>query len=138
MPSLNRFSPHTLGALRVVAGLLFLGHGLIKVVGFPAGAYPGPQDLTSLFGVAGLLEIALGALIALGLFTRAAAFVASGEMAVGYFMIHAPKSFFPAVNQGEPAVLFAFIFLLLAATGPGAFAIDAYARPAARPEPARA
>jgi putative oxidoreductase len=138
MSSLSRFSPHTLGALRIVAGLLFFAHGLIKVVGFPAGAYPGAQDLTSLFGVAGLLEMALGALITLGLFTRAAAFVASGEMAVGYFLIHAPKSFFPAVNQGEPAVLFSFIFLLLAAAGPGAFALDAYARPAARPQPARA
>lgn len=138
MSSLNRFSPHAFGALRVIAGLLFLSHGLIKVVGFPAGAYPGPQDLTSLFGIAGLLEMALGGLITLGLFTRVAAFLASGEMAIGYFMIHAPKSFFPAVNQGEPAILFSFIFLLLAAAGPGAFALDSYARPAANPRPARA
>lgn len=138
MAALNRFSPQTLGALRVVAGLLFLAHGLVKVAGFPAGAYPGQQHLGSLFGVAGMIEIALGALIALGLFSRTAAFLASGEMAVGYFLVHAPKSFFPAVNQGDAAVLFSFIFLFLATAGPGAFALDGLIRPAAEPRPARA
>ena len=120
----NRISPQVLGALRIVAGLLFVSHGLVKVIGFPAGAFPGQQDIASLFGVAGVVEIVTGALITLGLFTRAAAFLASGEMAVGYFLVHASKSFYPAVNGGDAAILFSFIFLYLAVAGAGAFSLD--------------
>lgn len=122
--NLSRFSPHTLAALRIVAGLLFLAHGLIKVAGFPAGAQPGQQDMLTLFGVGGVIEIVTGALIMLGLFTRPAAFIASGQMAVAYFMFHAPSSVYPAVNGGDAAILFSFLFLYLTTAGPGAFALD--------------
>ena len=122
--SLSRYSPQLLAALRVVTGLLFLAHGLVKVAGFPEGAQPGQQALLSLFGVGGVIELVAGLLILLGLFTRPAAFLAAGEMAVAYWMFHAPKSPFPAVNQGDAAILFCFIFLYLVAAGPGAFALD--------------
>jgi putative oxidoreductase len=121
---LHTLAPWALAALRIMAGLLFLSHGLVKLVGFPAGAPPGPQPLGSLLGVGGMIEAATGTLIALGLFTRAAAFLASGEMAVAYFMFHAPKGFHPAVNMGEGAVLYCFIFLYLAAAGAGALSLD--------------
>jgi len=111
-----------------VAGLLFLAHGLVKLLGFPPGAAPGPQEPLSLMGVAAAIEIVTGALMVLGLFTRAAAFLASGEMAVGYWLVHAPNSFYPAVNGGDAAILFCFVFLYLAAAGPGAFSLDGVLR----------
>ncbi len=117
-------APLTLAALRVTAGALFLGHGLVKVIGFPAGAQPGVQPLLSLFGSAGVVEIVTGLLLIIGLLTRLAAFVASGEMAIGYWLVHAPLSFYPAVNGGDAAILFSFIFLHIAAVAPGAFSID--------------
>lgn len=120
----SRFTPQALTALRVVTGLLFIGHGLVKLAGFPEGAQPGIQPLLSLFGVGAVIEVVTGALVVLGLFTRPAAFVASGQMAVAYFMFHAPAGFFPVLNGGEPAILFTFIFLLLSATGAGAYALD--------------
>lgn len=120
----GRFTPYTIAALRVIAGLLFLSHGLVKLAGFPAGAEPGVQPLFSLLGVGAVIEVVTGALIVAGLFTRAAAFVASGQMAVAYFMFHAPSGFFPVLNGGEGAILFSFIFLLLSTTGPGAFSLD--------------
>lgn len=121
---LSRFSPQLLAALRIVAGVLFLAHGLVKVAGFPEGAQPGAQPLLSLFGIGGVIEIVTGGLLILGLFTRSAAFVASGQMAVAYWMFHAPSSPFPVVNGGDGAILFTFIFLYIAAAGPGAFALD--------------
>jgi putative oxidoreductase len=121
----DRFSPAAIAALRVVAGLLLIEHALVKLIGFPAGAEPGAQPLLSLFGIGGVIELVTGALIVAGLFTRPAAFVASGLTAVAYFMFHAPSGFFPVLNGGEPAILFSFIFLTLAATGPGAFSLDA-------------
>ncbi|HMA73566.1 MAG TPA: DoxX family protein [Xanthobacteraceae bacterium] len=124
----TRYAPHALGVLRIVAGLLFLAHGLVKLLGFPPGAAPGPQEPLSLMGVAAAIEIATGALMVLGLFTRAAAFLASGEMAVGYWLVHAPHSFYPAVNGGDAAILFCFVFLYLAAAGPGAFSLDGVLR----------
>jgi putative oxidoreductase len=117
-------APLTLPALRVTAGALFLGHGLVKVIGFPAGAQPGVQPLLGLFGAAGVVEIVTGLLLIAGLLTRLAAFVASGEMAIGYWLVHAPLSFYPAVNGGDAAILFSFIFLHIAAVGPGVFSID--------------
>ncbi|RZJ78277.1 MAG: DoxX family protein, partial [Brevundimonas sp.] len=107
-----------------VTGLLFLAHGLIKLFGFPEGAQPGQQELLSLMGIGGLLEAVGGALIVLGLFTRPVAFILSGEMAVAYFMFHAPSSVYPAVNGGDAAILFCFIFLYLVTSGPGAWSLD--------------
>jgi putative oxidoreductase len=126
----GRFAPQALGALRIVAGLLFLAHGLVKVAGFPAGAEPGQQAILSLFGIGGVIEIVTGGLLILGLFSRPAAFVASGQMAVAYWMFHAPHSVYPAVNGGDAAILFTFIFLYVAAAGPGAFALDNQTRAA--------
>lgn len=119
------WGPRGLAAMRVMTGLLFLAHGIVKLFGFPAGAQPGKVPLFGLFGAAGLLEAVGGTLIILGLFTRPVAFVLAGEMAVAYFMIHAPQSFFPGLNGGEAAILFCFNFLCLAATGAGAWSIDA-------------
>ena len=120
----SRFTPQALTALRVITGLLFVGHGLVKLAGFPEGAQPGVQPLLSLFGIGAVIEVVAGGLVVLGLFTRSAAFIASGQMAVAYFLFHAPASVYPVLNGGEPAILFAFIFLLLSTTGPGAYALD--------------
>jgi putative oxidoreductase len=124
------WAPRLLAVLRIVAALLFLEHGLIKVFGFPAGAEPGPQELFTLFGIAGLLETVGGVLLLIGLFTRPVAFVMSGEMAVAYFLVHAPASFFPAINGGDAAILFCFIFLYLFAAGPGTWSLDEVRNPA--------
>jgi putative oxidoreductase len=120
----NVWAPRLLAALRIVSALLFLEHGLVKVIGFPPGAAPGQQALLSLFGIAGLIETVGGVLLLIGLFTRPVAFLLAGEMAVGYFMVHAPQGFFPAVNGGDAAILFCFVFLYLSAAGPGAWSAD--------------
>jgi putative oxidoreductase len=120
-----RIAPLTLAALRVVSGALFLAHGLVKLAGFPVGAQPGLQPLFSLFGIGGVIEVVTGALLIAGLFTRPAAFIASGQMAVAYWLFHAPASIHPAVNGGDAAILFSFIFLHIAAVGGGAFSLDA-------------
>ena len=122
--NLNRYEPQALGLLRIVAGLLFTLHGLVKLIGFPPGAPPGQQPAMTLLWVAGLIEVLTGGLITLGWFTRAAAFVASGEMAVAYWMFHGPKNLYPIVNMGEAAVLYCFLFLYLAAAGAGAWSVD--------------
>lgn len=122
--SLNRFAPHALGVLRIVAGLLFLLHGSQKLLVFPAGEMPGAVELFSLFGIGGLLELVGGLLLILGLFTRPVAFVVAGEMAVAYWMFHAPGNLFPTNNGGDAAILFCFVFLYLVFAGPGAFALD--------------
>ncbi len=124
MKGFSRWSPQLLGLLRIVAGLLFLAHGVVKLFGFPPGAEPGVQPMASLFGIGAVIELVTGALIALGLFTRPAAFVASGQMAVAYWMFHAPSSPYPVINGGEPAILFCFVFLYFVASGPGAFSAD--------------
>lgn len=111
-------------ALRIITGLLFIEHGLVKLIGFPPDAAPGQQPIASFMGVAALIELVGGALFTAGLFTRLAAFIMSGEMAVGYFLAHAPKSFFPAVNGGDAAILFCFVFLFFATAGPGAWSVD--------------
>ncbi|MDR6511564.1 putative oxidoreductase [Novosphingobium capsulatum] len=121
--------PRLLSVLRIVAALLFLEHGLMKLFHFPV-AQPGvPDPLPALLAVAGALEIALGMLLAFGLFTRIAAFVASGEMAGAYFMAHLPASVWPGVNGGGEAILYCFIFLYLSATGGGAWSLDALRAP---------
>lgn len=118
------WAPYLLAILRIIAALLFLEHGLIKLFGYPPGAAPGQQALLSLLWIAGLIETVGAWLLLVGLFTRVAAFVLAGEMAVAYFMVHAPIGFFPAMNAGEQAILFCFVFLYIAAAGPGAWSID--------------
>ena len=127
----SAWSPRALAALRIVSGLLFLAHGVVKLWGFPEGAEPGVQPLLSLFGIGAVLEVVGGALLVLGLFTRPSAFILSGEMAVAYFMFHAPSSPFPAVNGGDAAILFAFIFLYISTAGAGAWSLDGALKTAA-------
>jgi putative oxidoreductase len=122
---LEAWSPRVLAAVRIITALLFVEHGLMKLVAFPA-AVPGlPSPLPTILVAAAVIEIVGGALIAVGLFTRIAAFICSGEMAAAYFMFHAPKSFWPAINQGDAAILFSFVFLYLVFAGAGAFSVDA-------------
>lgn len=127
MDFLNKYAPQIQGIVRIVVGLLFLEHGTAKIFSFPlaAGAAPHVFNLMSFpAGPAGVIEVVAGALIVLGLFSRYAAFIASGEMAFAFFLAHFPRSPFPLLNGGGEAVAFCFIFLLLAATGPGAFALN--------------
>jgi putative oxidoreductase len=119
------WAPRLLSVFRIVTGLLFLAHGLVKLFGFPAGAQPGQVPLMSLFGLAAILELVGGAAVVLGLFTRPVAFVLSGQMAVAYFMAHAPQGFYPVLNGGELAILYSFSFLYLAAAGAGPWSLDA-------------
>ncbi|HKU91711.1 MAG TPA: DoxX family protein [Sphingomicrobium sp.] len=121
---LQRWQPQLLAILRIVAGLLFLEHALIKLAGFPPGGKPGLQDVGSFLWIAGLIELVTGVLVTLGLFTRVAAFIAAGEMAYAYWFVHAKMGLYPAVNMGEAAILFCFVFLYLAAAGPGAWSVD--------------
>ena len=128
MPNLAVWAPRALGLLRIVAALLFMEHGLMKLVGFPAPQPGAPDPLPPLLMAAAVIEVVGGGLIALGLFTRIAAFVCSGQMAVAYFMAHGGQGFWPALNGGEAAILFCFIFLYLACAGPGAWSLDAAVR----------
>jgi putative oxidoreductase len=117
------WAPRVLSILRIVAALIFMEHGTQKLLGFPPSDRPSPE-LFSLIGLAGLLELVGGALLVLGLFTRPVAFILSGEMAVAYWMAHAPRSFFPVVNDGDAAILYCFVFLYLAVAGGGAWSLD--------------
>jgi putative oxidoreductase len=119
-----RFAPHALAVLRIVAAALFLEHGLVKLVGFPGGASPGGQPLVTLLGLAGVVETVTGTLMILGRFTRSAALIGSGEMAVAYWLFHAPRSFYPTVNGGDAAILFCFVFLYISIAGPGVPSLD--------------
>ena len=120
--SLSRYRPQALGALRIMTALLFISHGTQKLFGFPASQMDG--SLPTMLLVAALLEAVGGILVLVGLFTRPVAFILSGQMAVAYFIAHGPKSFFPALNGGDAAILFCFIFLYLVFAGPGAFSVD--------------
>lgn len=124
MGFLDKYALQILGITRIVAGLAFLEHGTIKLFGFPTGNVATLVSLMSLHGLAGIIEVVGGILIILGLFSRIAAFITSGEMAFAYFMAHFPVSFFPTQNGGDAAILFCFIFLYLAAAGPGSFSIN--------------
>jgi putative oxidoreductase len=127
MNFLAKYGPQLLGILRIVTGLQFLEHGLSKVIGFPAaaGATAHAFNIPAFpFGPAGVIETVGGILIILGLFSRYAAFICSGEMAVGYFIIHFSRSPYPTLNGGSLAISFCFIFLYIAAVGPGSFAIN--------------
>jgi putative oxidoreductase len=125
---LNAWSPRALGILRIVTGFLFLQHGSMKLLGFPYDARFADTPIASLDGIAGLLQLPGGCLILLGLFTRPVAFLLSGEMAVAYFIAHASQGHVlsPALNHGEPAVFYCFIFLYLVFAGPGAWSVDAW------------
>lgn len=128
---LARFSEIAYALLRLMAGLMFAQHGAQKLLGFPPGP-PGKVPLASLAGVAGVIELVGGLMIALGLFAGFAAFIASGEMAYAYFTVHAPNGFWPVVNQGELAALYCFVFLYIATRGSGRYAVDAgFSRPRA-------
>lgn len=123
MTFLNPWKPQLLSALRIMAGLLFLQHGTTKYLGIPQTQFTGVSP-TSMGGAAGLIELIAGALIVIGLFTRPAAFLASGTMAFAYFLAHAPQGFYPIQNGGELAALYCFTFLYLAAAGGGAWSVD--------------
>ncbi|MBK1793450.1 DoxX family protein [Devosia sp. WQ 349] len=119
---LSAYAPQALAVLRIMAALLFLAHGTQKLMAFPAGGFQPGAD--TIFFWAGVIEIVTGILIAIGFFTRPAAFIASGTMAFAYFMGHAPQNFFPVNNGGDAAILFCFVFLYLVFAGPGAWSIN--------------
>lgn len=121
--TLARWAPYALALLRIMTALLFIEHGTAKLFGFPASDMR-PAFLT-LGWVAGVMEIVGGGLVLVGFWTRAAAFLLSGQMAVAYFMAHAPGSFFPLLNGGDAAILFCFIFFYIVFAGPGAWSLDA-------------
>ena len=122
---LSAFTPQVQGLMRIMSGLLFFEHGLQKFVGFPPGEMAGAGlALNNPGAFAGIFEFVCGALIALGWFTRPAAFLASGVMAFAYFIAHAPQNFFPVNKGGDAAILYCFIFLFLACAGPGAWSVD--------------
>ena len=125
LPWLQRYEPYLLALLRIMTGLLFLEHGTAKLFGFPVFPEGMPHPLPTLILASAVIELVCGLLVTVGLFTRLAAFIAAGEMAVAYFMVHFPKGFWPIVNMGEGAILYCFIFLFLAAAGAGAWSIDA-------------
>jgi putative oxidoreductase len=123
--SLTRFAPQVLSVLRIVAALLILQFGMAKLFGFPyVEMFQGIQ-LFSLYGLAGTIELVGGALLLIGLFTRPAAFILSGEMAAAYFIGHFPKGFIPLLNGGNEAVIYCFVFLYFFFTGPGPWSVDA-------------
>ena len=119
-----RFLPHVQGLLRIVTALLFLQHGTAKLFGFPHVAMFDKVTLLSLLGAAGAIELVGGFLLLIGLFTRPAAFILAGEMAVAYFGFHAFEAFWPILNKGELAALYCFVFLFFSVAGPGKFALD--------------
>jgi len=123
MDVLCPWRPQLLSVLRVMTGLLILQHGTGKYLNFPVGPMNNASPTTP-GGAAGLIELVGGILITLGLFTRLAAFILSGTMAVAYFYSHAPRGFYPVLNQGELAVLYCFVFLYLAAAGAGPWSLD--------------
>jgi putative oxidoreductase len=123
----GRYAPQALSLLRIVASLIFLMHGSSKLIGFPASPM-GMPPYGSLFWIGGILELIGGLLLLIGIFSRPVAFILSGEMAVAYWMVHAPQSTFPLQNNGDAAILYCFVFLLIAAAGPGPWSLDAARR----------
>jgi putative oxidoreductase len=121
------WAPRFRSILRIVAALLFIPVGTMKLFAWPMGMPPNgaTAPLLSQMGLGGILEVVGGALILIGLFTRPVSFILSGEMAVAYFQFHAPSGFWPMMNQGQPAILLCFIFLYLSAAGAGPWSVDA-------------
>ena len=122
------WAPRLLSVLRIVAALIFMEHGTQKLLGFPAMATP--PAMMSLPWIAGCFELVGGLLLLIGLFSRPVAFILSGEMAIAYWMAHAPRGLFPVLNGGDAAILYCFVFLYLAAAGPGPWSLDARRRTA--------
>ena len=120
---IGSWSPRMLSVLRIITGLLFMEHGTQKLFGFPSSPNPGPA-LLSLLGVQGILELIGGLLILIGFLTRPVAFILAGDMAVAYFMAHAPRGFFPVLNGGQLAILYCFVFLYLFVAGGGVWSVD--------------
>jgi putative oxidoreductase len=118
--SLEEGRPYILSVLRIVVALLFIEHGLQKYFGFPSAGPP----MTTLLYVQGVIEIVGGILLLIGAYTRVVAFILAGDMAVAYFMAHFPRSFFPAVNGGDAAVLYCFAFFYIFFAGGGAWSLD--------------
>lgn len=123
LQGIARYQPYVLSVVRIMVALLFFEHGLSRLFAFPSPLPP--PELFSLHWFAGAIEFAGGALLALGLFTRFAAFIMSGEMAFAYFLSHAPQGFFPILNRGDAAILYCFVFLYLAFAGGGPWSLDA-------------
>ena len=119
----DRHSAQMLSVLRIVTALLFLSHGMSKILGIPMSSASFPQPWTLLW-VAGMLELIGGLLLLIGLLSRPVAFLLAGEMAVAYWMVHAPDNFWPVLNGGEAAILFCFIFLYIMIRGPGPWSVD--------------
>jgi putative oxidoreductase len=125
------WEPRMLSILRIIVGLLFMEHGLAKILGFPLQPNHAPYALFTLNpGLQGLLELVGGLLLALGLFTRPVAFILAGDMAVAYFMAHAPRGFFPLLNGGELAIVCCFLFLYFFVAGGGEWSLDRLRAPA--------
>jgi putative oxidoreductase len=118
------WSPYLLSVLRIVVAVLFIEHGSMKLLGLPPSSQMAHVTLFSLVGISGVLELIGGLFLLAGLFTRPVAFILSGEMAFAYFVAHAPKSFFPALNMGELAIVYCFVFLYFASAGAGAWSLD--------------
>ncbi len=127
MSKLDPWSPRVLAALRIMTALLVIQHATMKFFAFP-GPMPMPGPLPPLIVAAGVIELVTGTLIVLGLFTRPAAFLASGTMAAAYFLGHATQGFWPALNQGEAAIMFCFVFFYLVFAGPGSWSLDSLFR----------
>jgi len=127
MPAIDSFlatwSPRVLSILRIMVGLLFLEHGMSKYLSLPVSPSTGVAPM-SLSGINGMIELVGGVLIVLGLFTRPVAFILAGDMAVAYFIAHAPRGFFPLLNAGELAIIYCFVFLYLAVAGGGVWSLD--------------
>jgi putative oxidoreductase len=122
--ALSQWSPRVLSALRIMAALLFMEHGIMKLFHFPAPQPGVPEPLPVILVAAAIIELVGGGLVLFGIFTRPAALVCSGEMAVGYFLFHARQGFWPGLNGGDAAILFSFVFLYLAFAGPGPISVD--------------
>ena len=125
---LGHYAPPAYAVLRIIVGLLFVCHGAQKVFGFFGGLGGAPVPLASLYGVAGALELILGALVTVGWLAGYAAFLASGEMAAAYFIDHFPHGFWPIQNYGEESVFYCFVFLYMATQGAGIWSIDGATR----------
>jgi len=122
-------APYLLSLLRIVAALMFMQAGTVKLFGWPMSMPGGGSPpLMSQIGIGAMLEFVGGALLLVGLFTRPVAFILSGEMAVAYFQFHYPRGFWPVVNEGQPAVLYCFIWLYMSARGAGPWSLDAMLR----------
>ena len=128
------WEPRMLSILRIIVGLLYMEHGLAKILGFPLQPNHAPYALFTLNpGLQGLLELVGGLLLALGLLTRSVAFVLAGNMAVAYFMVHAPRGFFPLLNGGELAIVYCFVFLYFWVAGGGEWSLDRLRAPESVP-----